>query len=152
MENNTQNILNIEDIKKIIPHRYPFLLVDKAVVVEPQKKIVGYKSVSYNEPFFQGHFPGRPVMPGVLIVEALAQAACVVLLSRPDLKGKIAFFLGIEGVKFRKPVVPGDLLELRVEILRAGGRVGKARGEAFVDNEKATEAEFTFAVVEEEKK
>jgi beta-hydroxyacyl-ACP dehydratase FabZ len=138
------------DIMKIIPHRYPILLVDRAVIVEPDKKITGYKSVSGNEPFFQGHFPGRPIMPGVLIVEAMAQAACILMLRKPEMKDKLAFFMGIDGVKFRKPVLPGDQLELRVEITRAGGRVGKARGEAFVRDEKVTEAEFTFAVVDKE--
>jgi beta-hydroxyacyl-ACP dehydratase FabZ len=140
--------LTAVDIMNIIPHRYPILMVDRAVIVEPDKKITGYKSVSGNEPFFQGHFPGHPIMPGVLIVEALAQSACVLLLGKPELQNKLAFFMGIDGVKFRKPVVPGDQLELRVEILRAGGRVGKARGEAFVNNEVVTEAEFTFAVVD----
>jgi 3-hydroxymyristoyl/3-hydroxydecanoyl-(acyl carrier protein) dehydratase len=101
-----------------------------------------------NEPFFVGHFPGRPIMPGVLIIEALAQTACVLMLRRPDLKGKLAFFMGIEEAKFRKPVVPGDLLELRIEVLRAGGRVGKVRGEAFVGGEMTTEANFTFIITE----
>lgn len=140
--------LTITDIMGIIPHRPPFLLVDKATIVEPEKKIVGYKGVTMNEPFFVGHFPGRPIMPGVLIIEALAQAACVLLLGRPDLQNKLAFFMGIDGVKFRKPVGPGDMLELKVEILRAGGRVGKAKGEAFVGTEMATECEFTFVVVD----
>jgi beta-hydroxyacyl-ACP dehydratase FabZ len=141
-------ILGISDIMAIIPHRYPILLIDKAVITEPEKKITGYKSVSGNEPFFQGHFPGWPIMPGVLIVEAMAQSACVLLLIKPELRNKLAFFMGIDGVKFRKPVVPGDQLEMRVEILRSGGRIGKARGEAFVNNEKTTEAEFTFTVVD----
>ena len=146
----TPQTFTIVDIMKAIPHRYPILMIDKAVITEPQKKITGYKSVSGNEPFFQGHFPGRPIMPGVLIVEAMAQSACVLFLSRPDLKDKLAFFMAIDGVKFRKPVVPGDQLELRVEILRAGGRVGKAKGEAFVNNEPVTEAEFTFAIVDKQ--
>jgi beta-hydroxyacyl-ACP dehydratase FabZ len=140
--------LSITDIMGIIPHRPPFLLVDKAVITDPEKKITGYKGVTMNEPFFVGHFPGRPIMPGVLIIEALAQTACTLLLQRPDLKGKLAFFMGIDGVKFRKPVGPGDMLELKVEILRAGGRVGKAKGEAFVAGEMATECEFTFVVAD----
>lgn len=144
----TPKVLNIVDIMGIIPHRPPFLLVDKAVIEEPEKKITAYKGVTMNEPFFVGHFPGKPIMPGVLIIEALAQAACVLLLARPDLKNKLAFFMGIDAVKFRKPVGPGDMLELKVEILRAGGRVGKAKGEAFVNGEKATEAEFTFVVTD----
>jgi beta-hydroxyacyl-ACP dehydratase FabZ len=141
-------ILNTADIMALIPHRPPFLLIDKAVILEPQKKIIAYKGVTMNEPFFAGHFPGQPIMPGVLMVEAMAQAACVVLLSRPDLKNRIAFFMAIDGVKFRRPVVPGDLLELRVEILRAGGRVGKARGETYVGAELVTEAEFTFVIAD----
>ncbi len=143
-------MLSSVDIMNIIPHRYPILMIDKAQVLETDKRINGYKSVSGNEPFFQGHFPGKPIMPGVLIVEAMAQTACVLLLNKPELKNKLAFFMGIDGVKFRKPVVPGDQLELRVQVLRAGGRVGKARGEAFVNNEMVTEAEFTFAVVEKD--
>lgn len=144
----TQRHLTIQDIMGIIPHRYPILMIDKATILEIDKKIIGYKSVSGNEPFFQGHFPGQPIMPGVLIVEAMAQTACVLMLSKPELKNKLAFFMGIDAVKFRKPVVPGDQLELKVDILRGGGRVGKARGEAFVNGELTTEAEFTFAVVE----
>lgn len=143
-----QKALHIRDIMAIIPHRPPFLLIDKAVITEPEKKITGYKGVTMNEPFFVGHFPGRPIMPGVLIIEALAQAACVLMLSREDLKGKLAYFMGIDGVKFRKPVEPGMMLELKVEVLRAGGRVGKAKGEAFVDGEMAAECEFTFVVAD----
>lgn len=142
---------NQADILKAIPHRYPILMIDRADIVELDKKIIGYKAVSGNEPFFQGHFPGRPIMPGVLIVEAMAQAACVLLLSKPEVKDKLAFFAAIDGVRFRKPVLPGDMLEMHVEILRAG-RIGKARGEAFVRGEKTTEAEFTFAVVDREEK
>lgn len=142
-------LLSSMDIQKIIPHRYPILMVDKAQITEPDKKITGYKSVSGNEPFFQGHFPGRPIMPGVLIVEAMAQSACILFLCKPEMRGKLAFFVGIDAVKFRKPVLPGDQLEMRVEITRPG-RVGKARGEAFVAGEKTTEAEFTFAIVDKE--
>ncbi|MBK8574661.1 MAG: 3-hydroxyacyl-ACP dehydratase FabZ [Elusimicrobia bacterium] len=137
------------DVMKAIPHRYPILMIDTAEIVEADKKITGFKSVSGNEPFFQGHFPGRPIMPGVLIVEAMAQSACVLFLEKPDNKNKLAFFMGIDKVKFRKPVVPGDQLELRVEILRPG-RVGKARGEAFVGGVLVTEAEFMFAIVDKE--
>ncbi len=142
-----KKILNSVDIMKIIPHRYPILMVDRAMIDEPNKKIIGYKSVAGNEPFFQGHFPGWPIMPGVLIVEGMAQTACILLLSKPDYQNKLAFFAAIDGVKFRKPVLPGDQLEYHIEILRAG-RVGKARGEAFVGGEKTTEAEFTYAVAD----
>jgi beta-hydroxyacyl-ACP dehydratase FabZ len=135
------------DVMKAIPHRYPILMIDTAEIVESDKKITGYKSVSGNEPFFQGHFPGRPIMPGVLIVEAMAQSACVLFLEKPENQKKLAFFMGIDKVKFRKPVVPGDQLELRVEILRPG-RVGKARGEAYVAGVLVTEAEFMFAIVD----
>jgi len=137
---------NSVDILNAIPHRFPILMIDRAVATSDMK-ITGYKSVSGNEPFFQGHFPGHPIMPGVLIVEAMAQTACVLFLSKPENKSKLAFFMGIDKAKFRKPVVPGDQLELRVEILRAG-RMGKARGEAFVDGALVTEAEFMFAVVD----
>lgn len=144
----TPQTLTVQDIMKIIPHRYPILMIDKAVISDPDRKITGYKAVSGNESFFRGHFPGQPIMPGVLIVEAMAQTACVLMLRKPELKNKLAYFMGIDGVKFRKPVVPGDLLEMRVEIVRPGNRMGKARGEAFVNDEKVTEAEFTFAIVE----
>ncbi len=144
-------MLNSVDILKIIPHRYPILMLDRAEIIDPEKKIVGYKAVSGNEPFFQGHFPGWPIMPGVLIVEAMAQAACVLFLSKPDSAGKLALFMGIDGVKFRKPVLPGDLIEMHVDILRPG-RVGKCRGEAFVRGEKVTEAEFMFAIVDRDQK
>lgn len=136
------------DIQKIIPHRYPFLMIDKVVVTESGKRAVGYKSVSGNEPFFQGHFPGNPIMPGVLIVEAMAQTSCVLFLSRPDISNKMAYFMGIDQAKFRKPVLPGDNLELRIEVLKAKERVGKVKGEAFVGDKLVTEAEFTFVLVD----
>ena len=140
--------LNSVEIQKIIPHRYPFLMIDKVVIEEAAKRAVGYKAVSGNEPFFQGHFPGSPIMPGVLIVEALAQTSCVLFLSRPDLAGKLAYFMGIEKVKFRKPVLPGDYLELRVEVLKAKERFGKVKGEALVGGAVVTEAEFSFVLVD----
>ncbi len=139
---------DIEGIKKVIPHRYPFLLIDKVFVNYETKSARGYKCVSINEEFFQGHFPGNPIMPGVLIVEALAQTSCVILLSQPKLLGKSAYFMAINNVKFRKTVVPGDVLELRVGVLRDRERGGMARGEAYVNNELVTEAEFMFAVID----
>jgi len=142
--------LNIQDILKAIPHRYPILLVDRVTVFEGGNKAIGRKCVSANEPFFQGHFPGQPIMPGVLIVESMAQTACAMFLSKPELAGKIAFFMGIDEVKFRKPVIPGDVLELHVEVLRAGSRAGKAKGEAKVDGQTVAEATFTFALVEKQ--
>ncbi|MBI3292075.1 MAG: 3-hydroxyacyl-ACP dehydratase FabZ [Elusimicrobia bacterium] len=139
--------LDIVAIQRAIPHRYPFLMVDRVIIQDLEKSAVGYKAVSGNEPFFQGHFPGQPIMPGVLIVEAMAQTACVMFLGQPEHQGKLAYFMGIDSVKFRKPVVPGDHLELRIEVLRSGGRAGKVRGEALVDNQRVAEAEFTFALV-----
>lgn len=140
--------LGAAQIQKIIPHRYPFLMIDKVVVTEAGKKATGYKAVSGNEPFFQGHFPGNPIMPGVLIIEALAQTSCILFLSRPDLLDKIAYFMSIEKAKFRKPVEPGDYLELKIEVLKAKERFGKVKGEAFVNGNIVTEAEFTFALVD----
>jgi 3-hydroxyacyl-[acyl-carrier-protein] dehydratase len=139
--------IDIAGIRKAIPHRYPFLLVDKVDVIEEDKRAIGTKMVTINEPFFQGHFPDFPVMPGVLIVEALAQTACVLLLSKGGQTGKLGMFMGINEAKFRQPVFPGMVLKLHVEMLRSG-RVGKFRGEAYVDGKLAAEGEMTFAVVD----
>ncbi|MEK7288147.1 MAG: 3-hydroxyacyl-ACP dehydratase FabZ [Elusimicrobiota bacterium] len=142
--------MDILEIKKAIPHRWPFLLVDRVKILEEGKKAHGYKYVTANETFFEGHFPSRPIMPGVLILEALAQSACAMMLGAPAMVGKLAYFMGIDGAKFRSPVYPGCYLELRVEILRAGSRVGKARGEAYINGATlACEAEFTFALVDQ---
>jgi beta-hydroxyacyl-ACP dehydratase FabZ len=142
--------LDFEGLKKAIPHRYPFLLIDRVTITEPDKTAVGIKCVSGNELFFQGHFPDRAIMPGVLIVEAMAQVACALFLSKPENSNKLAFFMGMEEIKFRKPVVPGDRLELKVEILQMRSKFGKAKGEAHVDGALTTEATFTFAIVEKE--
>lgn len=143
-------MLNIQEIQKIIPHRYPFLMIDRVKIIEDVKKAVGYKYVSGNEDFFQGHFPGKPIMPGVLVVEAMAQTACVLFLSRPDLANKLAFFMSMDNVKFRKPVEPGVLLELKVDVLRARARGGKIRGEAYIGDALVGEAEFMFVLVDKE--
>ncbi|WP_368251947.1 3-hydroxyacyl-ACP dehydratase FabZ [Enterococcus sp. 2201sp1_2201st1_B8_2201SCRN_220225] len=140
------SVLTIEEIKAIIPHRYPMLLIDRVEELEAGKKIVAKKNVTVNEPFFQGHFPMEPVMPGVLIVEAMAQAGAVALLSLPDFKGKTAYFGALDKVKFRKKVVPGDSLVLEIEIQKIKGSAGIGKGIAYVDGKKACEAELTFMI------
>lgn len=141
-------MLTIEQIMEIIPHRPPFLLVDRIVELEAGVRAVGLKQVTINEPFFAGHFPGQPIMPGVLHIEALAQVGAVALLSRPEHRGKLALFAGMEGVRFRKIVTPGDTLRLEVTLDKMRRSIGKGRGVATVDGAVATEGEFTFAVVE----
>lgn len=139
-------LLDINEIKKIIPHRYPFLLVDCIEEMEPGVKAVGYKNVTANEPYFQGHFPEKPVMPGVLIVEALAQVGAVAVLSLEENKGKLAFFGGIDKAKFRRQVVPGDRLKLETEIIKCKGPMGIGRAIATVDGKTACEAEIKFVI------
>ncbi len=139
-------LLDINEIKKIIPHRYPFLLVDCIEEMEPGVKAVGYKNVTVNEPYFQGHFPEKPVMPGVLIVEALAQVGAVAVLSLEQNKGKLAFFGGIDKAKFRHQVVPGDRLRLETEIIKCKGPMGVGKAIATVDGKTACEAEIKFII------
>ncbi len=140
------NMLDIQAIKEIIPHRYPFLLVDKVSIEEIGVKGVGYKNVTINEPFFQGHFPHFPVMPGVLIVEAMAQVGAVILLSHDKYKGKTPLFAGINKVRFKRKVVPGDTLRMEVELTKIRGPIGIGEGKAYVDDEIACEGEFLFAI------
>jgi 3-hydroxyacyl-[acyl-carrier-protein] dehydratase len=132
-------------IRDLIPHRYPFLLVDRIEEIEPGVRAVGIKNVTQNEPFFEGHFPDYPVMPGVLIVEALAQVGAVGVMVLEEFRGKLALFAGIDGVRFRRQVIPGDVLTMEVEISRLKGRVGRGRGNATVNGERACEAELMFA-------
>ncbi len=139
-------MLDIKQIQEILPHRYPFLLVDRILSVEEGKKAVGIKNVSVNEPFFQGHFPGFPVMPGVLIIEAMAQVAAVTALKLPEFAGKIALFAGIDKARFRRQVFPGDQLRIEVEVLKLRGTVGKSYAAAYVGEEMAAEAEMMFVI------
>lgn len=139
--------LDIKDIMEIIPHRQPFLLVDRAEIIEEGKRAVGYKAVTYNEPFFAGHFPVEPVMPGVLIIEAMAQVGAIVILSEPEMRGKLAFFGGINKARFRQQVKPGSMLRMEVEIIKRKGPVGVGSAKAYShENKLVAEAELTFAV------
>lgn len=142
--------LDIKEIMKVVPHRYPFLLIDKVIELEEGKRAVAIKNVTINEPFFQGHFPGLPIMPGVLIIEALAQVGVVMALRTPGTEGKVVYFAGIDDVRFRRPVVPGDQLRLEVETLWVRGNLGKMRGKASVNGEIVTEGEFMFSLVDRE--
>ncbi len=142
--------LNNVEIQKIIPHRYPFLLVDKIIEMDAGKSAVGIKNVTINEPFFQGHFPGKPIMPGVLIVEAMAQVAAVTCMGLEENKGKLGVFTGIDKCKFRKQVVPGDTLRIEIEMTALRRGIGKAEAKAYVEDELACSANLTFAIVDKE--
>jgi len=142
-------VLDIAGILAALPHRYPFLLVDRVIAIEGDTKIVAIKNVTINEPFFQGHFPGHPIMPGVLIVEALAQAGGVLMLRQvEDPQSKVVYFMTLDNVKFRRPVGPGDQLRLEVEVVQNRGRTIRLRGRALVDGEVATEAEMMARIVD----
>ncbi len=140
-------MLDINEIMKIIPQRAPFLMIDRVETYEPGKSCVAYKNVCINEPHFKGHFPSQPIMPGVLIVEALAQAGAVAILSKEENKGKNALFGGIDKLKFKKQVVPGDVLKLEVNIIKEKGPIGVGEAVAYVDGKVAAKGELTFAVV-----
>ncbi len=140
--------LNIEEIQKILPHRYPFLFVDRIANLEAGKRATGFKLVSVNDYYFQGHFPGHPVMPGVLIMEAMAQVGAVVMLAKPDWRGKIAYFMSVDFCKFRQTVSPGDLLRMEVEVMRLRGKTGQCSGKAYVGDKLVCEAQVKFAVVD----
>ena len=153
MSERRQPLMDVTAIEKILPHRYPFLLVDRVLSLEPMKTLVAVKGVTVNEPFFAGHFPGHPVMPGVLILEALAQAAA--LLAKASMANdpgdKVTYLMAIDNARFRKPVVPGDSVELRVEVVKQKGAIWKERGAAYVEGEVVAEAEFMAMLVDREK-
>ena len=140
------SLYTAKEIMEIIPHRYPFLLSDTIEELQPGVRALGKKCVSMNEPYFQGHFPGNPVMPGVLIIEALAQVGAVAILSQPEWKGRTAYFAGIDKAKFRQKVLPGDVLMLEMEIIKVKGPVGVGKATATVNGKVAATAELTFAI------
>ncbi|MGN0367103.1 MAG: 3-hydroxyacyl-ACP dehydratase FabZ [Suilimivivens sp.] len=144
------SLLTAKEIMEILPHRWPFMLLDTVEELTPGVRAVAKKCVSYNEPFFQGHFPGEPVMPGVLMIEALAQAGAVAILSLPENKGKTAYFAAIQSAKFKRKVIPGDVLILEVEIVKQKGAIGIGKATATVDGKIAVQAELTFAVSDSE--
>ncbi len=153
MSENTSNTIDIQEIKSLIPHRYPFLLIDKVRDVVSRESAVGIKNVTYNEPHFQGHFPSEPLMPGVTIVEAMAQTAAVLVsksLGMGD-SGALVYFMTIDKCKFRHKVGPGDVLELHVKVIRGSGKIWKFSGQGIVDGKVVTEAEFAAMIIPPEK-
>ncbi|MFQ5739112.1 MAG: 3-hydroxyacyl-ACP dehydratase FabZ [Acidobacteriota bacterium] len=149
MTKEAAGVIEIQEIQELLPHRYPFLLVDRVIEFEDRKRIVGVKNVTINEPFFQGHFPGVPIMPGVLIIEAMAQVGGVLLFKAlPDKEKKLVFFIGIDHAKFRKPVRPGDQLRIEMLVNRVKSRIGKLTGKAYVAEQLVAEAVITFSLVD----
>jgi 3-hydroxyacyl-[acyl-carrier-protein] dehydratase len=143
---------DIQEILEFLPHRYPFLLIDRIIEFEPRTRLVAIKNVTINEPFFQGHFPGYPIMPGVLVVEAMAQAGGIIMMAEiPDRATKLVVFTGIERAKFRRPVMPGDQLRIEVTVLSFKTRAGRIEGKAYVDGKLACQATLTCAVVTRER-
>ena len=149
----SKTIIGIEKILKSLPHRYPFLLVDKVIKLEPEKKIIAVKNVTFNEPHFLGHFPDHPIMPGVLIIEAMAQAGALMVTAAPNFnpEDKLVYFMSIDGAKFRKPVIPGDVLELHVEAVHNRGAVWKLSAVGMVDGQKVAEAQLAAMIVDKKK-
>lgn len=146
-------MIEAKEILSILPHRYPILLVDRVEELEPGKRIVAIKNVTFNEPFFQGHFPGQPIMPGVFMIEAMAQVGGVLAIrSEPEARSKLVYFLGIEKAKFRKPVVPGDQIRFTVEVLQRRGAFWRLKGEGHVSGKLVVEAELTAMLSDEERK
>ena len=145
-------ILEIQEIMEFLPHRYPFLLVDRILEYEENKRIVGIKNVTINEPFFGGHFPGVPIMPGVLILESMAQVGGVLVFKTlPERDSKLVFFMGVENARFRKPVVPGDQLRIEMLVTRLKTRVGKLNGKAYVEGQLVAESDIMFSMVDRPK-
>jgi 3-hydroxyacyl-[acyl-carrier-protein] dehydratase len=142
-------MMTVNEIMKLLPHRYPFLLVDKIVDLKPGESATGIKNVTINEPFFQGHFPGQPIMPGVLVIEAMAQVAGVMAFSS-GMEGKSVYFMSIDNAKFRRPIVPGDQVMMEIKVLKQRGNVWKFSGMATVDGKAVSEAEFTAMVTDKE--
>lgn len=143
--------MNVDEIMKIIPHRYPFLMVDRLVELEPGVKAVGIKNLTINEPFFTGHFPGQPVMPGVLMIEAMAQVGACALLSQPEHQGQIAMFAGVDRIRFKRSALPGETLLISTELTAIKGSIGKGKGKITIDGETVCNGEFMFALVNSRK-